>query len=173
LIRPLGSSYWQGIVKARSGMRETSIKLFTIGALLQILVAVGHVIGHFAMPRPANETEEKLVRMMSSYEKKVAGGKMSILESYDGLNISYGLFFLFAGVTNFFIRRKHKTLIKPLSFLNASTMAIGCVVSIVYFFWIPVVYFSLTSSFFLAAIFTHPVAYESKKPEDNKPKAFS
>jgi hypothetical protein len=137
-------------------MKGTGLRLFFTGAVVQILVAIGHLVGHFTIPRPANETEKQLVLMMSSYQKEVAGGKMSILEAYDGLNVSYALFFLFAGNTNLIVLRKQKSLLKPMSLLNAAAMGVGGVIAAVYFFWIPIVYFGIclvlfvTSSILLA-----------------------
>jgi hypothetical protein len=136
-------------------MKANGLKLFVTGAALQILVAVGHLIGHFAMPRPANETEKQLVLMMSSYQKEVAGGKMSILEAYDGLNVSYALFLLFAGYANLIVS-KQKSLVKPMSLLNAAAMGAGVIIAVVYFFWIPIVYFGLCLILFVSSLMFDP-----------------
>jgi hypothetical protein len=129
-------------------MRQIHARLFGAAAILQILVGIGHVTGHFAMPRPANDTERQLIEMMSSYEKDVAGGKMSILESYDGLNLCYALFFLLVGVLNLTLKKNSGILIRPASLINAMAMGSGAIISLIYFFWIPVLYFGLTGIFF-------------------------
>jgi hypothetical protein len=135
-------------------MRQTHARLFRAAAILQILIAVGHVTGHFAMPRPANETERQLIAMMSSYEKAVAGGKMSILETYDGLNLCYALFFLLVGALNLTLHKNSETLIRPASLFNAMAMGAGAIISLIYFFWIPVLYFGLTGIFFTIVHFS-------------------
>ena len=129
-------------------MKQIRARLFFTAAIMQVLVAIGHVIGHFAIPRPANATERKLIVMMSSYQKEVAGGQMSILDSYDGLNVCYGIFFLLAGAVNLCIVKQSKPLIEPISLFNALAMGSGAILSLIYFFWIPVVYFGVTCILF-------------------------
>lgn len=137
--------YYHGNVKV------VKMKYFAIGAAIQILVAISHVIGHFTIPRNTNPTERKLVAMMATYEKEVAGGKMSILHAYDGLNVSYALFFLLIGAVNLHLWRTQAVVVRQVSLINAIAMGLGVIVSLFYFFWIPVVYFGLTCLLFLMA----------------------
>jgi hypothetical protein len=132
-------------------VKVVKMKYFAIAAAIQILVAISHVIGHFTIPRNTNPAERKLVAMMATYEKEVASGKMSILHAYDGLNVSYALFFLLIGAVNLQLWRKQVVVVRQVSLLNAIGMGVGIVVSLLYFFWVPVVYFTLTCLLFLIA----------------------
>ena len=131
-------------------MVSNSLKLFRIAAIIQFLIAGGHITGHFLMKKPINATEQKIIVTMASYEKVIAGGKMSILDSYDGLNICYGLFFLFAGSINLATTRNADFVRLP-ALVNAITMAVGAIISAIYFFWIPTTYFVLCSMLFIAS----------------------
>ena len=127
----------------------TTIRLFTAASIIQIAVATAHLVGHFTAPRPANKTEAELLSMMATYHKQLAGGSMTILNAYDGLNIIYGLFFFFAALINLSLKKADIGLIKRVSAVNAFAMASGLVVACIFFFWVPIFYFSLCMAIFL------------------------
>jgi hypothetical protein len=161
--RPFIPFQWQDFILS-CNVKVVKMKYFAIAAASQILVAISHVIGHFTIPRNTNPTERKLVAMMATYEKEVAGGKMSILHAYDGLNVSYALFFLLIGAVNLYLWRTQAIVVRQVSLINAIAMGVGVIVSLFYFFWIPVVYFSLTCLLFLIATTDKASAHKRDLP---------
>jgi hypothetical protein len=131
--------------KAKAVMKITPGSYFKAGSYTLVVVSISHLIGQFWLTRPANNTERELMHLMTSYEKKIAGGSLSMMEVQDGLSLSYALFFLFAGCMNLFLAQAihDNSVLKPISLINALTFFVGAVISILYFFWLPVVSFTL------------------------------
>ena len=141
---------------------SSALFFFRTGSYALLLVSMAHLIGHFGLQRPASETERKVIAVMKAYEKEVAGGSMSMIDLVDGLNLCYALFFLFAGIINLYLantRSEDRELLKTISFLNASLLTAGLIISIIYFFWVPVVSFGVGAICFLIA----GVRYKSER----------
>jgi hypothetical protein len=135
-------------------MKIRSVHFFKAGSYLCLLFPAFHITGHFLTRKPANETEKKLLYLMTFYEKKFAGGSMSMMNIVDGLNICYVLFFLYAGILNLLaVSKLHDncSALRTLSGLNTILFFCGTVISFIYFFWMPVlIWASLTILFGLA-----------------------
>ena len=133
-------------------MIETQqIKMFRRATFVLMGIGVLHPIIHFLTRKPMNETEGILFRLMNSYHKPIAGGEMTMMDIQDGLNICYGMFFLVLGIVNLYCLRYQQTnvsFIKGLSRIESFFFLIGTGISIVYFYWLPVVYFLVLSIFF-------------------------
>lgn len=139
---------------------------YRIACYLLMFTAASHLAGHFYLvPQfqlvhpvtggmPANETEHRLLTLMNDYHKRIGGSALSMMDIQNGLSLAYSLFFLWLGALNLLllkpIRRNHRLLAR-ISFLNVAMLAIGVVISFLYFFWLPVVSFFAILVFFLIA----------------------
>lgn len=116
---------------------------FKTACYLLIIWAMVHLIVHFAFSKPLNLAEAKLFTFMTSYEKPFAGGKMTAMDIQNGLNICYALFLFFTGFFNLWLFKKLSGthLIYNIAIISSIPFVIGTIVSIAYFFWVPVILF--------------------------------
>jgi hypothetical protein len=134
-------------------MNQNATRLFKIGSWMLVVMALIHVSGHFLMSKPQNSTEVELFGLMRSYEKTVFGGKMTMKEIVDGLNLIYGLFLVFAGLVNLTLLRYRSgdQILRAVSLLEGIVFSVGILIASLYFFWLHVVALILISGcFFLA-----------------------
>lgn len=106
-----------------------------------------HLIFHFAFSEPLNMIEAHLFSFMTNYEKPFAGGKMTAMDIQNGLNICYALFLFFIGFLNLWLLKKlyNTHIIYSLAMISSVPFILGALVSIIYFFWIPVALFTLVA----------------------------
>lgn len=92
---------------------------------------------------------------MEVYQKDVLGGAMAMSEIVDGLNLCYGLFIIAIGSINLYVSRGTKSmhLIDTLSRIESICFFFLTVISLIYFYWLPVVYASVISVSFAWAGF--------------------
>jgi hypothetical protein len=119
-------------------------KLFNLGTYLLIAISVSHLIGHFFKRDPESVTEKLLFDLMTNYKKPVAGGEMSMMDIQSGLSLCYGLFFLGLAAINLYMMRLNQasSLLRDLSRIESVIFAVGVMISVQYFFWLPVVSFT-------------------------------
>jgi hypothetical protein len=139
---------------------------FRIGGIILLITGVSHLAGHFfLLPQfrlihnitskvPGNPSEKELLDLMNNYHKTVGGTPMSMMDIQNGLSLCYGLLLLWSGSLSLIlykpIRRNHR-LLTTLSFLYAGMLFLGLIISLIYFFWLPVASFSAAFLFFLLA----------------------
>jgi hypothetical protein len=117
-----------------------------------IICAFAQVIGHFWLVKPTSETEIKLLRLMSTFHRDFAGGSMSPKDIQDGLNLFYSLFLLYVGLINlilFTMAPAEKKLLTKITLLTSIMLITGSLISLLFFFWLPVVLFLATAIGFL------------------------
>lgn len=123
-------------------MRLSPLRCFSTGCIFLCIVSVAHLGGHL-LPIPLeNPTEIKLMTLMNTYPKKIAGGEMTLMDIQNGLSLCYSVFFLFSGIISFILFKRDPVqwqLLKTISLVNALTFGIVMIISVVYFFWIPVI----------------------------------
>lgn len=143
---------WQNIF--RVGSKPPSMKVFRIGCYILLTIALSHSIGQLFFTEPKGQAEKEAVAFMQTHSKIVAGGKMSLWDIQNGLSWCYALFFASIGSLNLYLSREiSESHLKTVSWINAITFLLGSFVSLVYFFWLPVLSFATASCcFFLAAI---------------------
>jgi hypothetical protein len=126
---------------------------FKAGSYVLITVSILHLFGQLFLTKPNNTAERELLYLMTTYKKDIAGASLSMMEIQDGLSLCYALFFLFTGCMNFFIVNNihDKAVLKPIALINALALFVGTVISIIYFFWLPVISFALAMTFFTLA----------------------
>src|SRR5450755_642771 len=66
-------------------------RLFTIGAVVLLLLALVHSLSLFGKPAPANDTERQLLDLMSNYKFNVMGSMRSMDNFLRGFSISFML----------------------------------------------------------------------------------
>ena len=129
-----------------------------------MVTGASHLAGHFSIvPHfrlihtiegvvPTNSTEEKLLALMNHYHKTVGGAPMSMMDIQNGLSLCFAILLLWSGSLALMLykplRRNHR-LLTTLSFLYAGMLFICLMVSLVYFFWLPVTGFASAFLFFL------------------------
>jgi uncharacterized membrane protein (DUF441 family) len=127
-------------------IRTPQIKLFRLATIIVLGIGILHPIIHFIAKKPKNEIEQRLFSLMDSYHKPVAGGKLTMMDLIDGLNLCYGMFFLFIGVINLHCLRysdNNPSFIKGLCRIESVLFFAGGCISVLYFFWVPAVYFAV------------------------------
>jgi hypothetical protein len=133
-------------------MQVTPLKFFKAGSWMLIVISALHLMGHFLMSKPVNDTEENLLGFMSNYHKEFFGGKMTMKEILDGLNLFYSLFLASFGSLNLVLTRSaefsHRYL-RQISFIGFITFLVGAVIALIYFFWMHVLALFLVSACFL------------------------
>jgi hypothetical protein len=135
--------------------RMKSLKYFKIGCYVLVFIACAHLVGHFLPVNASNETESQLLFLMNSYPKKILGGKMTMMDIQKGLSLCYSLFFLSSGTLNLYLIRKkliNESSLKPIALINTITFGIGTVISLIYFFWLPVISFLIATFFFSMSV---------------------
>jgi hypothetical protein len=127
--------------------KRVAYTYFKSACYILITWAMAHLILHFAFSKPMNPTEAKLFSFMTSYEKPFVGGKMTAMDIQNGLNICYALFLFFTGFFNLWLFKKllHTQLIYNIAIISSIPFIAGTVISIFYFFWVPVVMFFIVA----------------------------
>jgi hypothetical protein len=139
--------------RPRATVKFSAGQYFKAGSYVLIIVSIFHLFGQLFLSKPSNNTERELLYLMTTYKKEIAGASLSMMEIQDGLSLCYALFFLFTGCMNLFLANNiyDKAVLKPISLINALAFFVGTVISLVYFFWLPVVSFALAMTFFTLA----------------------
>lgn len=103
---------------------------------------------------PANDTERQLLWLMNEYDRALGFSEVSMMNLLDGLNLCYGLLFLWLGTLNLFLARwlRDHQLICNISLLNAIALGVGFVISLRYFFWLPTLSFAVSAVLFLLQV---------------------
>jgi hypothetical protein len=133
-------------------MQKTKVHAFQIASLFMIVLGIVHPILHFMNKDPVNEVEAEIFRLMSTYQKPMMGGAMSMTDVLDGLNVCYGIFFLLIGAFNllsFHRLRNNFSFVISICRLESIFFLAIALTSLVYFYWVPVAY-----AFFLGCCFT-------------------
>jgi hypothetical protein len=155
-----GSSYPFFVrIMANIFTTQTSMKIFTLGCYLLLVISFIHLIGHLILARPQNPAEAEMVQFMQTHVKHVVGGKMTLWDLQTGLNWCHTLFFAGLGSLNLYLSKiLERSALKNISRINAIILFSGAVISFIWFFWFPVISFALPAViFFLCAIRHKPV----------------
>ena len=139
---------------------------FRIAGYVLLIVSACHFAGHILLvpyfqlahtSAGSSPGEKQLVELMNEYQRNVGGRALTAMDIQNGLSLCYGLFFLWTGLWTILmykpIRRNHRLLAR-ISLLNAVVLILGGLVSVFYFFWIPMTGFFLAAALFLLAWIT-------------------
>jgi hypothetical protein len=121
-----------------------------MGSYLLFAISAFHITGHLILARPQNPAEEQMVHFMQTHVKYVVGGKMTLWDLQTGLNWCYSLFFAGLGSLNLYLSGTlEASVLKNISWINAAIFSSGAVISLIWFFWFPVISFALPAVIFL------------------------
>lgn len=74
--------------------------LFKAGGWASLVTAALHLVGHFSeRPRPANETEATMRRLMETYSFDLMGVQLTMMKLVEGYSLTYSLFLVLMGLT--------------------------------------------------------------------------
>ncbi len=131
---------------------------FRIGCYTLIATCFLHLIGHFQVAVPTNDTEKQLLELMANYKIDVGNGDTITMQGLQkGFSLFFSLFFLWSGSLSLFLSyqlREQKGLVKNISRINTISLSIGTGVSLAYFFLIPTVCITLALVSFAIASFS-------------------
>ena len=78
---------------------------FKLGAYAMLVTAGLHMIGHFSSAEPANETEETLLALMTTYRFDFGGIERSMMDFLQGYSLIFAASLLFVGALNIVVAR--------------------------------------------------------------------
>lgn len=126
------------------------MKYYRIGSFVLLVIAFSHATGQVLFTEPRSAGEKEIAIFMQARTKHVAGGKMSMWDIQNGLSWCYALFFAFLGSLNLYLSRTiERPKLKTLGLMNAVALFAGAIISIIYFFWLPVLSFAAAGACFL------------------------
>jgi hypothetical protein len=126
-------------------------RLFTIGAVVLLLLALVHSLSLFGKPAPANDTERQLLDLMSNYKFNVMGSMRSMDNFLRGFSISFMLGVLALGAIDLALCRERAGLLKRVALINTLWLAAMIAVSLRYFFIFPTSFLATALLIFAAA----------------------
>ena len=135
-------------------------RLFTAGAIVLILLGLVHSLSLIESLVPANETEQKLLGLMSDYKFDLMGSMRSMDNLFRGFSISFMLAAIVMGVLDLFLRGEPAGLLKRVALIHLIWLAAMSAVSLRYFFAAP-------TSFLVVALLLFVLAW-IRLPAENK-----
>ena len=131
----------------------------SVAIVLQLLTGVGHSVGIFIAPRPANETERQLVELLLNYEQDMGAGiHRTMWDLFRALSSCFSLLCLLGALTNIYLLRKQVSadLVRGLVGIQVIVFGICFGVMAVFTFLPPIiatglVFVSLAATFFTTA----------------------
>lgn len=126
-------------------------RLFTIGAVVLLLLGLVHSLSLFGKPAPANDTERQLLDLMSNYKFNVMGAMRSMDNFLRGFSISFMLGVLALGAIDLALCRERAGLLKRVALINTLWLAAMIAVSLRYFFIFPTSFLVTALVIFAAA----------------------
>jgi hypothetical protein len=126
-------------------------RLFTIGAVVLLVLGLVHSLSLFGKPVPANDTERQLFDLMSNYKFNVMGSMRSMDNFLRGFSISFMLGALSIGALDLSLRRERAGLLKRVALINTLWLAVMIAVSLRYFFIFPTSFLATALLIFAAA----------------------
>jgi hypothetical protein len=112
-------------------------RLFTTGAVVLVLLGLAHSLSLFETPVPANDTERRLLALMSNYKFNLMGSMRSMDNLLRGFSISFMVGVIGLGVLDLVLARERAGLLKRIALINTIWLAAMTAVSLRYFFAAP------------------------------------
>ena len=119
-----------------------------------LLVGVGHTTTYLTTPNTA--AQDEIVRQMETFTFELLGTDANIFYFYEGFSLMMGLLLFGYGVLNLFmlINNKEGSLHNNVLILNFIISLISVILSVKYFFIVPVVFTSIALFGFSIALIT-------------------
>ncbi len=112
-------------------------RLFTLGAVVLILLGLVHSLSLLEKQAPANETERQLLDLMSNYRFNVIGSMRSMDDFLRGFSIAFMVAMIGLGVLDVVLARERAGLLKRVALVNVLWLAVMTAVYAAIFFRVP------------------------------------
>lgn len=126
-------------------------RLFVAGAVVLLLLGVAHSLSLLEKPAAANDTEKKLLALMSNYKFNLMGSSRSMNDLLDGFSISFMAGAIAVGVMDLSLRREAARVLKRAALVNVIWLAAVTTVSLKYFFAAPTAFLVTALAIFAVA----------------------
>jgi len=126
-------------------------RLFKAGAVWLLILGAVHSLSLFRELVPANDTETQLLQLMSSYKFNLVGSLRSMSELMRGFSIAFMLAPLAFGVLDLMLSSERTGLLKRVALVQILWLTAMIVVSLRYFFAIPLTFLSVALIIFVVA----------------------
>jgi hypothetical protein len=133
-------------------------RLFKIGAVWLLIIGAVHSLSLVKQQVPANDTERQILELMTSYKFNLMGSLRSMSELMRGFSVAFMLAPLGFGVLDVVLSRERAGLLKRVALVQVIWLAAMTVVSLRYFFVLPL-------SFLVSALLIFALAW-LKLPAD-------
>lgn len=126
-------------------------RLFTTSAVALILLGLVHSLSLLEKQVPANDTERRLLDLMSNDKFNVMGSMRSMDDFLRGFSIAFMVGMIGLGVLNLVLARESAGLLKRVALVNIIWLAVMAAVSLRYFFVVPILLIVATLVIFVLA----------------------
>ena len=132
--------------------------MFKAGALWLLILGAVHSISLFIKQVPANDIERQILDLMTSYRFNLMGSLRSMSDLMRGFSVAFMLAPLAFGVLDLMLSRERAGLLKRVALLQIIWLASMIVVSLLYFFAVPL-------SFLVVALLIFALAWLKLPPD--------
>jgi len=108
--------------------------LFRTGAILCLVTAAAHGLGHLQGPRtPADETEAQLARLMTEHQLDILGTRLTMMQMMKGFSLGYSLFLAWLGAAGLVVAARAPGALRAVAVVNTLGAAVLLAVSLGHF----------------------------------------
>lgn len=137
-------------------MHPRQLWFFRLGCWCTVLAAVVHLAGYLSGPHvPANETEQQLIDLASSYQFELpGGGRRSLMEFMNGFSLSFSLLLAtMAGMGFIMLRRGGDDAVMMLAAARAAAACsfVLLAISLTHWFFVPTIFIAAMAICFVGA----------------------
>jgi len=126
-------------------------RLFKTGAMWLVLLGLVHGISLLQKPAPVNDTERKLLDLMTGYKFNLLGSFRSMDNLLRGFSITFMLGALVTGALALLLSGERAALLKRVALVNTIWLILVLAVSLHYFFIIPTSFLAVALLLFALA----------------------
>lgn len=126
-------------------------RLFTIGAVVLLILGLIHSLSLIEHPIPANDTEKDLMNLMTNYRFNVMGSMRSMDDFLRGFSISFMLGMFAMAALDLALVGERSSLLKKMALINAIWLAAMTALGLRYFFAAPTIFLVTALLIFVAA----------------------
>lgn len=142
-------------------MPHRQLTIFIIGCWVAIITGAVHLVGHVSGPTPpANDTEQQLMELATTYRMPMPGGaERSLMDFMSGFSLSFTVFLVLIGVVGLLVQKRgHDDLLLMLAVARALAAAavVLVVISLTHWFIVPSLMLAMMAFCFLFAAVQPP-----------------
>lgn len=131
-------------------------RFFVAGGVWLVLIGLVHALSLIGKQVPANDTERRLLELMTNYRFDLMGSMRSMGELLRGFSVSFMLAALFIGALDLVLSREREGLLKRVALVNVIWLAAMTAVALRYFFVLPTSFLAIALVLFALAWFRLP-----------------